>query len=169
FVESGQMRAQSAPVHGRRVAGRRQSGRRAAEPDPPWGNGFPGFDAGRVAERRRAPGALSRAAPAHGRCRPTSRGGGVRCAPHCRAVAHAAGPARARGIRRGGDVMISAWTAVTAGGIRWCVAPEYRDWLIGADGLPLATWLRDGKATAIKRGPHRQVYRVELPGLSFYV
>jgi tRNA A-37 threonylcarbamoyl transferase component Bud32 len=65
--------------------------------------------------------------------------------------------------------MTSAWTAVTAGGIRWHVAPEYHQLLLAKDGLPLASWLREGKATVIKRGPHRQVFRVELPGLSCYV
>src|SRR5262249_33558704 len=32
-----------------------------------------------------------------------------------------------------------------------------------------ADWLRDGQARLVKQGPHRVVYRVDLPGLSFYV
>src|SRR5262249_42862382 len=37
------------------------------------------------------------------------------------------------------------------------------------DGLPIADWVRDGRASMVKQGPHRTVYRVQLPGLSCYI
>jgi tRNA A-37 threonylcarbamoyl transferase component Bud32 len=56
-----------------------------------------------------------------------------------------------------------------AGGLRWRVTPECRDRLFGPEGLRLQEWLAAGQAVLVKRGPHRQVYRVNLPGLSFYL
>jgi tRNA A-37 threonylcarbamoyl transferase component Bud32 len=54
------------------------------------------------------------------------------------------------------------------GDLHWQVPPEYTDRLVGPNGLRLDEWLTTGAAHVIKRGPHRIVYRVELPGLSFY-
>jgi hypothetical protein len=54
---------------------------------------------------------------------------------------------------------------ITAGGIRWWVAPECRDELFGPEGIRLEEWLRRGQASVVKQGPHRAVYRIELPGL----
>jgi tRNA A-37 threonylcarbamoyl transferase component Bud32 len=54
---------------------------------------------------------------------------------------------------------------VTVGGIRWWVAPECRDHLLGPKGLRLDEWLRNGEAAVVKQGPHRVVYRLELPKL----
>jgi tRNA A-37 threonylcarbamoyl transferase component Bud32 len=53
--------------------------------------------------------------------------------------------------------------------LRWQVAPEYRDRLLDANGLRLDEWLRTGKARVVKHGPHRTVYRVDLPNVSFYL
>jgi tRNA A-37 threonylcarbamoyl transferase component Bud32 len=58
---------------------------------------------------------------------------------------------------------------VTAGGVRWQLRPEHRDRLVGPEGLRLAEWLRTGQARVIKHGPHRTVYQVTLPGLSFFL
>ena len=58
---------------------------------------------------------------------------------------------------------------VTAGGIRWRLWPEYRDRLVGPDGLRLDEWVRAGQARVVKDGPHRTVYHVALPGLDFYL
>jgi tRNA A-37 threonylcarbamoyl transferase component Bud32 len=58
---------------------------------------------------------------------------------------------------------------VTAGGVHWHIAAEYRDLLLGPDGLRLDEWQRAGLAQVVKHGPHRTVYRVFLPGLDFYV
>jgi len=57
----------------------------------------------------------------------------------------------------------------TAGGVRWQVAAECRDRLFGPRGLRLDDWLRAGQARVVKNGPHRTVYHVALPGLSFFV
>jgi tRNA A-37 threonylcarbamoyl transferase component Bud32 len=58
---------------------------------------------------------------------------------------------------------------VKAGGVRWQVAPEVREELLGPDGLRLAEWLREGRAAVVKHGPHRTVYRVALAGGSVYI
>src|SRR5579871_2410724 len=58
---------------------------------------------------------------------------------------------------------------VTAAGLRWEVLPECRERLLGPDGLRLAEWLRTGQARIVKQGAQRTVYRVTLPGLSFYL
>jgi tRNA A-37 threonylcarbamoyl transferase component Bud32 len=49
------------------------------------------------------------------------------------------------------------------------MAPGVEDLLLGPHGLRLDEWLRDGLAHVVKQGPHRVVYRVELPGLTFYL
>ncbi|MBI1831538.1 MAG: phosphotransferase, partial [Planctomycetes bacterium] len=41
--------------------------------------------------------------------------------------------------------------------------------LLDDQGLRLPEWLQSGQARIVKQGPHRIVYRVELPGLCFYV
>ena len=62
-----------------------------------------------------------------------------------------------------------ALVELTAGGVRWRIRAEHRERLLGPDGLRLAEWLSAGLAETVKHGPHRTVYRVTLPGLSFYV
>jgi tRNA A-37 threonylcarbamoyl transferase component Bud32 len=52
---------------------------------------------------------------------------------------------------------------------RWEVAAEYRDVLLGPDGLRLDEWLERGQARVVKDGPHRTVYRVVLPEVDCYV
>lgn len=63
----------------------------------------------------------------------------------------------------------ASWVQVTAGGYRWQVRPEYRERLVGPQGLRLEEWLRGGQARVVKHGPHRTVYHVTLPGLTFYL
>jgi tRNA A-37 threonylcarbamoyl transferase component Bud32 len=58
---------------------------------------------------------------------------------------------------------------VMASGVRWQVLPECQDLLFGPEGLRLEEWLRAGLAHVVKHGPHRTVYRVALPGRSFYL
>jgi tRNA A-37 threonylcarbamoyl transferase component Bud32 len=58
---------------------------------------------------------------------------------------------------------------VDSGGLRWRVAPDCREHLFGPEGLRLQEWLATGQATVVKHGPHRQVYRVNLPKISFYL
>lgn len=54
---------------------------------------------------------------------------------------------------------------VIAGGIRWWVMPECRQHLLGPGGLRLTEWLQAGQARIVKQGPHRIVYRIDLPEL----
>lgn len=56
-----------------------------------------------------------------------------------------------------------------AGGFRWALLPGLEQQLLDGQGLRLREWLDGGQARIVKHGPHRVVYRVELPGLSFYV
>src|SRR5260370_15496407 len=60
-------------------------------------------------------------------------------------------------------------TQFSAGGFRWSLLPELQAQLLDAQGLRLREWLESGQARVVKQGPHRIVYRVELPGLCFYV
>jgi tRNA A-37 threonylcarbamoyl transferase component Bud32 len=53
--------------------------------------------------------------------------------------------------------------------VRWFVLPELRDCLLGANGLRLDDWLRDGAARIVKHGPHQSVYHVRLDGLDFHL
>jgi tRNA A-37 threonylcarbamoyl transferase component Bud32 len=58
---------------------------------------------------------------------------------------------------------------VAVGGVHWLVMPEWRDRLLGPEGLRLDDWLRTGQARVIKNGPHRTVYRVAAPGVDVYL
>src|SRR5437867_8646146 len=64
---------------------------------------------------------------------------------------------------------LSPLAHLSAGGFRWSLAPDLRAELFDARGLKLAEWIRAGQAHVVKQGPHRVVYRVELPGLQFYL
>src|SRR5476651_961279 len=57
----------------------------------------------------------------------------------------------------------------SVGGFRWSLLPDLHAQLLDEQGLRLPEWLRSGEARVVKQGPHRIVYRVELPGLCFYV
>src|SRR4051812_24414335 len=57
----------------------------------------------------------------------------------------------------------------SVGGFRWSLLPDLQANLLSEDGLRLSQWLDSGAARIVKQGPHRIVYRVELPGLCFYV
>lgn len=57
---------------------------------------------------------------------------------------------------------------VRAGGRVWHLSPEGHA-LFGADGPAYDRWLADGTAAVVKHGPHRTVYRVELPTGAVYV
>jgi hypothetical protein len=56
-----------------------------------------------------------------------------------------------------------------AGGALWHVLPHVRELLLGPEGLRLEQWLQAGQARVVKHGPHRSVYAVTLPGLTFHV
>jgi tRNA A-37 threonylcarbamoyl transferase component Bud32 len=63
----------------------------------------------------------------------------------------------------------SAPSLVRAGGFSWTVQPGLEPALFGDEGLRLPEWLEAGQAHIVKQGPHRIVYRVDLPGLCFYL
>lgn len=65
--------------------------------------------------------------------------------------------------------LTSGWQEFSAAGYRWKVPPAYVSLLVGPQGLRLQEWLDQGQARVVKTGPHRIVYRVDLPELSFYV
>ncbi len=65
--------------------------------------------------------------------------------------------------------MQNAKCKMIVGGLRWEVADEFRDALLGPDGLRLTEWLDQGQARIVKHGPHRTVYRVVLPEVDCYV
>ena len=61
------------------------------------------------------------------------------------------------------------WVWAKADDVGWWVRGDWRDSLIGPDGLRLDEWRRDGLLTTVKTGPHRVVYRVDLPEGAVYV
>jgi serine/threonine protein kinase len=60
-------------------------------------------------------------------------------------------------------------TQHTVAGFRWTLTTELRSVLFGPQGLRLDEWVRTGEAHVVKHGPHRVVYRIDLPGISFYL
>src|ERR1019366_8984564 len=60
-------------------------------------------------------------------------------------------------------------TQQSVGGFRWSLMPGLRAQLLDEQGLRLPEWIESGQARVVKHGPHRIVYRVELPGLCFYI
>ena len=53
--------------------------------------------------------------------------------------------------------------------MRWTVHPDWRERLLGPDGLRLDDWLRTGQVQIVKHGPHRTVYRVAVDGVTIYI
>ncbi|MDG3003902.1 lipopolysaccharide kinase InaA family protein [Paludisphaera mucosa] len=61
------------------------------------------------------------------------------------------------------------WTFVQAGDVGWWLEGRWRDVLIDGEGLRLEQWRAEGRVQTIKSGPHRVVYRVQLPGSAIYI
>jgi tRNA A-37 threonylcarbamoyl transferase component Bud32 len=61
------------------------------------------------------------------------------------------------------------WDWAQAGDVGWWVRPDWRERLLGPRGLRLDEWRERGALAVIKQGPNRVVYRVDLPGASFFV
>jgi tRNA A-37 threonylcarbamoyl transferase component Bud32 len=59
--------------------------------------------------------------------------------------------------------------AFRSGNVSWEMPGPWRELLAAADGLPVERWLREGRATAVKQGAGRVVYRVDLPHRSFFL
>lgn len=61
------------------------------------------------------------------------------------------------------------WQWAQSGDVGWWVRADWQHTLLGPDGLRLDEWRGQGRLTVVKKGPHRVVYRVELPEGSVYV
>jgi len=59
--------------------------------------------------------------------------------------------------------MVSSDTAPTEKTLTWQVAPQWQQRLAGAGGIDLATWQQQRRLAIVKQGPHRVVYRIDLP------
>ncbi|QEH37903.1 Lipopolysaccharide core heptose(I) kinase RfaP [Aquisphaera giovannonii] len=55
------------------------------------------------------------------------------------------------------------WHWTDAGEVGWWCRGPWRDTLLGPDGLRLEQWRAEGRLSTVKSGPHRVVYRVDLP------
>src|SRR3954453_1152484 len=62
-----------------------------------------------------------------------------------------------------------AWRWARAGDVGWWVRGDWERALLGPEGLRLDEWRRDGRLTVVKTGPHRVVYRADLPEGAVYV
>ncbi len=67
------------------------------------------------------------------------------------------------------NASLQTLTQLSVGGFHWSLLPDLHAQLLDEQGLRLPEWLQSGQARVVKQGPHRIVYRVELPGLCFYV
>src|SRR5438046_690106 len=67
------------------------------------------------------------------------------------------------------DALPQSLDHLTIAGFRWSLPLHLQTQLLGDHGLRLPEWLASGQACVVKQGPHRLVYRVELPGLRFYI
>ena len=61
------------------------------------------------------------------------------------------------------------WSWAQTGDVGWWVRADWRQSLLGSDGLRLEEWRRDGRLRVIKTGPHRVVYRIDLPDGAVFV
>lgn len=63
----------------------------------------------------------------------------------------------------------TAFQCLTGGGVRWEIDPALAPVLLGPRGLRLPDWLAHGQARIIKQGPHRTVYRIDIPEGRFFL
>jgi tRNA A-37 threonylcarbamoyl transferase component Bud32 len=61
------------------------------------------------------------------------------------------------------------WRWVSFGEVGWWVLPDWESALLGPSGLRLDDWRRDGRLATVKTGPHRVVYRADLPAGAVFV
>jgi serine/threonine protein kinase len=62
-----------------------------------------------------------------------------------------------------------AWNWSQADDMGWWVRADWAAALLRDGRLPLDDWKKNGRLTTVKRGPHRVVYRADLPEGSVYV
>lgn len=94
-----------------------------------------------------------------------------RDAPISRWRSHASSPPRP--MRRRFDeaplFKPPGWVFLEFGEVGWWVRTEWREALLGPDGLRLEEWRDSNRTTTVKTGPHRVVYRVETAKGAVYV
>lgn len=61
------------------------------------------------------------------------------------------------------------WEWSRRGDVGWWCRAGWGEVLLGPDGLRLDRWRAEGRLATVKAGPHRVVYRVDLPEGIFYV
>jgi tRNA A-37 threonylcarbamoyl transferase component Bud32 len=61
------------------------------------------------------------------------------------------------------------WSWAVTGDIGWWLRGPWHETLLGPEGLRLEEWRDEGRLTTVKSGPHRIVYRVDLPEGAVYI
>ncbi|HMB05221.1 MAG TPA: lipopolysaccharide kinase InaA family protein [Isosphaeraceae bacterium] len=61
------------------------------------------------------------------------------------------------------------WRWARTGDVGWWVRADWKDTLLGPEGLRLDEWRRQGRLMIVKTGPHRVVYRVDLPDGAVFI
>lgn len=61
------------------------------------------------------------------------------------------------------------WSFEQAGDVGWWLQGRWREALLGPNGLRLDEWKAEGRVETIKSGPHRVVYRVQLPDSAIFI
>jgi tRNA A-37 threonylcarbamoyl transferase component Bud32 len=61
------------------------------------------------------------------------------------------------------------WQWAQSDDVGWWVRADWRDALLGPGGLRLDEWRDEGRLAVVKKGPHRVVYRVDLPRGTVFV
>jgi tRNA A-37 threonylcarbamoyl transferase component Bud32 len=61
------------------------------------------------------------------------------------------------------------WEWTQAGDVGWWTRPGWAPRLLSPDGLRLEEWRAEGVLTTVKAGPHRVVYRVDLPDGALFI
>lgn len=61
------------------------------------------------------------------------------------------------------------WLWDQSGDVGWWVRSDWQNALLGPNGLRIDEWRERGQLTVVKKGPHRVVYRVDLPEGSVYI
>ena len=61
------------------------------------------------------------------------------------------------------------WQWAQAGEVGWWIRGPWQETLLDENGLRLEQWRKEGRLETVKSGPHRIVYRVDLPEGTIYV
>ncbi|MGC8638254.1 MAG: lipopolysaccharide kinase InaA family protein [Isosphaeraceae bacterium] len=61
------------------------------------------------------------------------------------------------------------WQWTSTGDVGWWFRGPWSEVLLGPDGLRLQEWREEGRLTTVKSGPHRIVYRVDLPEGAIFI